>query len=256
MAAISLVAGGEPLTAARLGFAMLALQASIGALNDLVDAPRDAGRKPGKPIPAGLVSRTAAQAVAIAAAVIGLVLSVPSGPLTVALAVAVLAIGYAYDLAAKGTAWSWLPFAIGIPLLPVFAWYGTTAALPAFFRVLVPAAVGAGAALAIANARADLERDVAAGIDSIAIRLGHDRAWLVSTTLFVVIGVVAVVTMLAARAPIATVVGAISGIALIAIGVDAGRNRSPRHLERAWELDAIGIAVLAAAWLAGVAAAA
>ncbi len=34
---------------------MTALQASIGALNDLVDAPRDAGHKPGKPIPAGLV---------------------------------------------------------------------------------------------------------------------------------------------------------------------------------------------------------
>ena len=33
---------------------MTALQASIGSLNDLVDAPRDAGRKPGKPIPAGL----------------------------------------------------------------------------------------------------------------------------------------------------------------------------------------------------------
>jgi 4-hydroxybenzoate polyprenyltransferase len=251
--AISLVAGGEPLTAARLGFAMLALQASIGALNDIVDAPRDAGRKPGKPIPAGLVSRATAQAVAVAAAVIGLGLSVPSGPLTVALAVAVLAIGYAYDVAAKGTAWSWLPFAIGIPLLPVFAWYGTTAALPALFRVLVPAAVAAGTALAIANARADLERDVAAGIDSIAIRLGHDRAWLVSATLFAVIGVVAVVTMLMAGAATATVIGALAGIGLIAIGVDAGRNRSPQHLERAWEFEAIGVAVLAAAWLAGVA---
>jgi 4-hydroxybenzoate polyprenyltransferase len=253
VAAISIVAGGEPLTAARLGLAMLALQCSIGALNDIVDAPHDAGRKPGKPIPAGLISRRSAQAVAVGAAVVGLALTMPSGPLTVAMAVAVLAIGYAYDLAAKGTAWSWLPFAIGIPLLPVFAWYGTAAALPSFFRVLVPAAVGAGAALAIANARADLERDVAAGIDSIAIRLGHDRAWLVSTTLFAIIAIVAVVTMFMADARTATVVGAIAGIAVIGIGVDAGRNRSPRHLERAWEFDAVGVALLAAAWLAGVA---
>jgi len=117
----------------------------------------------------------------------------------------------------------------------------------------VPAAVGAGAALAIANARADLERDVAAGIDSIAIRLGHDRAWLVSTTLFAIIAIVAVVTMFMADARTATVVGAIAGIAVIGIGVDAGRNRSPRHLERAWEFDAVGVALLAAAWLAGVA---
>jgi len=251
--AISLVAGGVPLTAVRLGLAMLALQCSIGALNDIVDAPHDAGRKPGKPIPAGLISRRSAQAVAVGAAVVGLALTVPSGPSTVALGVAVLAIGYAYDLAAKGTAWSWLPFAIGIPLLPVFAWYGTTAALPSFFRVLVPAAVGAGAALAIANARADLERDVAAGIDSIAIRLGHERAWAVSTTLFTIIAVVAIATLLMAAAPTAAIIGAVGGIALIGIGVDAGWHRSPHQLERAWEFDAIGIAVLAAAWLAGVA---
>jgi len=73
---------------------MFALQASIGGMNDLVDAPRDAGRKAGKPIPAGLVSRSAAQAVVVAAAAVGLILTVPSGALTVALAVVVLAIGY------------------------------------------------------------------------------------------------------------------------------------------------------------------
>ena len=41
---------------------MTALQASIGILNDVVDAPRDAGRKPSKPIPAGLVERDRARA--------------------------------------------------------------------------------------------------------------------------------------------------------------------------------------------------
>ena len=32
----------------------------------------------------------------------------------------VIAIGLAYDLRLKGTAWSWLPFAVGIPILPVY----------------------------------------------------------------------------------------------------------------------------------------
>ena len=45
------MAGADPAVAARLGVSMTALQASIGALNDLVDAPSDRGRKPGKPIP-------------------------------------------------------------------------------------------------------------------------------------------------------------------------------------------------------------
>ncbi len=39
---------------------MTLLQFAIGTVNDLVDAPRDAGHKPGKPIPAGLVTRSAA----------------------------------------------------------------------------------------------------------------------------------------------------------------------------------------------------
>ena len=39
---------------------MVALQVSIGTLNDLLDADRDAGRIPPKPIPGGLVSAAAA----------------------------------------------------------------------------------------------------------------------------------------------------------------------------------------------------
>ena len=70
-----------------------------------------------------------------------------------ALAVVVLGVGVAYDLWAKGTPWSWLPFAVGIPLLPVYGWVGATGSPPGFFAVLVPMAVLAGAALAIANAR-------------------------------------------------------------------------------------------------------
>ena len=117
--------------------------------------------------------------VVVAAAVLGLVLSAPSGAWTVALAVVVLAIGYGYDLVFKGTAWSWVPFAVGIPLLPVFGWLGAAGSLPSSFAVLLPVAVVAGTGLAIANARADLERDTAAGVDSVAVRLGSERAWTV-----------------------------------------------------------------------------
>jgi len=233
---------------------MFALQASIGAVNDLVDAPRDAGRKPGKPIPSGLVLRPAAQAVAVVAAVAGLLLTVPSGASTVALAAIVLAIGYGYDLFAKGTAWSWLPFAIGIPLLPVYGWYGTTGELAPVFALLVPVAVVTGAALSIANTRADTERDTAAGIDSVAIRLGPDRSWIVASGLLVAVATIAVVTLVAWRAPLAAVLGAGAGIVVIGIGIGAGRDPRPARLERAWELQAVGVGILAAAWLAGWAA--
>ena len=109
---------------------MTLLQFAIGTVNDLVDAPRDAGRKPGKPIPAGLVTVRGARVIAVGSAVAGLVLAVVGGPWLVALAAVVLAIGLAYDLWAKGTTLSWLPFALGIPLLPVYGWYGATGSLP------------------------------------------------------------------------------------------------------------------------------
>ncbi len=251
--AVALLAGGDGWTALRLGAAMLALQASIGALNDLVDAPADAGRKPAKPIPAGLVAPTLARAVAIGSAVLGIALTAASGPGMLALAVLVLAIGYSYDVVAKGTAWSWVPFAVGIPLLPVFGWFGASGALPASFAILVPAAVLAGTALAIANASADVRRDEAAGVGSVAIRLGPRRAWAAVALLHSVVGLVAVGSLLTSGAPMPTIVAATLCTGIVLAGVGVGRASSPAMLERAWEVQAIGTALLAVSWLWGIA---
>ena len=252
MVAVAIVAGADAATALRLGVAMTALQASIGTLNDIVDAPRDAGRKPGKPIPARLVSPRLAWAAVVLAAGLGLGLSAPSGVATVGLAVVVLAIGYGYDLVFKGTVWSWFPFAIGIPLLPVFGWLGTTGALPASFAVLLPMAVIAGAALAIANARADAERDAAAGVDSIATRLGPERSWMLHAGLLALVVVSAIATSVAGTAPPAALLGAVGGGLVIGLGVALGHRGDSRRRERAWEIEAVGVALLAAAWLAGM----
>jgi 4-hydroxybenzoate polyprenyltransferase len=249
---LAMLAGGDGLTALRLGVAMTALQASIGTLNDFVDAPRDARSKPGKPIPAGLVSSSLARLLIVLTAGLGVALSIPSGGFPVILALVVLAIGYVYDLGFKGTAWSWLPFAVGIPVLPVFGWLGATGSLPAAFWVLVPVAVVGGAALAVANARADAERDVAAGVDSVAVRLGPRAAWAVNAGLVIAVLAVAIWTRLPAGGgspgPLIAVVGA--GL-VAATGVAIGRDGDSARLERAWELEAIGLGLLAAAWLAG-----
>jgi 4-hydroxybenzoate polyprenyltransferase len=249
--ASAILAGADLATALRLGLAMTALQASIGALNDIVDVPRDEGRKPGKPIPAGLVRRQLAWVVVVVAAGLGLGLSAPSGVATTGLAVVVLAIGYAYDLVFKGSAWSWFPFAIGIPLLPVFGWLGTTGGLPAPFAVLLPVAVVAGTALAVANARADAERDAAAGVDSVAVRLGAERSWALNAGLLALVVGLAIGTLVAAAPPPAALVGAVGAGLVIGLGVAIGRRADSASRERAWELEAIGVGLLAAAWLAG-----
>ncbi len=253
-AAIAMFAGGDGLSALRLGGSMVALQASIGALNDIVDGAADTGRKPGKPIPSGIVSKGAASLVVVAAAVAGLVLAAPSGPWLAALALVILGVGYAYDLVAKGTRWSWLPFAIGIPLLPVFAWLGAAGALPSLFLVLVPAAVVAGSALAIANARADVERDMDAGVASVATWLGLDRAWLVAAILFTSVVVVANGSLWLARGSLTSLGPAVVAGVVIAIGMawSPGAGGTPARRERAWEIEAVGVALLAAAWLWGL----
>lgn len=251
-AVFAALAGADLSTAVRLGLAVTALQASIGTLNDVIDAPRDAGHKPGKPIPAGLVSLATARVGVIVAAAVGLLLVVPSGLAVLALAVAILAIGYGYDRFAKGTAWSWLPFAVGIPLLPVFGWLGAAGTVPGSFAILLPAAVLAGAALAIANARADLDRDAAAGVVSVATTLGPDRAWTIGAILFGLVGGVAIGSLVATRTTGLPFVGAIVGIVVISAGTWFGRGDDARRRERAWEAQAVGVAILAAAWLAGM----
>ncbi len=231
---------------------MTLLQLGIGVTNDLVDAPRDAGRKPGKPIPAGLVAPPAARAVAIASFGSGIVLATLIGPVTGLLALVVVAIGLTYDLRLKGTAWSWLPFALGIPLLPVFGWAAAGAALPAAFAVLLPVAVIAGAALAIGNALVDVDRDRGAGVTSIAIALGPGRAGPLMVGLFAGIAAVAIASAAAVGSapPLLAAIAASGAILVAAAARSLGSSSAGR--ERAWQAEAIALAVLATLWLAAV----
>jgi 4-hydroxybenzoate polyprenyltransferase len=249
VAAVALVAGGLAIDASRLGLAMTALQFGIGATNDIIDAPRDAGHKLGKPIPSGVVSGPVARVVAVAGFAAGLLLSTPSGPPTIALALMVVGIGLAYDVRLKGTAWSWLPFAIGIPILPVFGWLGASGTLPPVFVILVPVAVAAGAALAIANALADIERDRAAGTVSIATALGPGRAWALEAGLIGVVMVAALgSSVILGASPGAVALVAIAGCLPVA-GLAFGRGGGADRRERAWQMEAVGVAALGLAWI-------
>ncbi len=232
---------------------MTGLQASIGALNDLHDAPTDAGHKPGKPIPAGLVSPTWPKAVVVFAAGTGLVLAVVvgGGPLLL-LAGLVLGIGYGYDLVAKGTAWSWLPFAVGIPVLPLYGWLGGSGSVPAFFAALLPIAALAGTALAIANARADHERDAAAAVASVSTSLGLHRAWVVHALAWLGVAALALgyLVRIGAAGPWLVLVG----IAAMGLGgaVLAGRIGDPGHRERVWQAQSVIAAGALGLWLTAV----
>ncbi len=252
VAAVALAAGAGPARALWLGVSMTALQVSIGALNDIHDVPQDGGRKPGKPIPAGLVSVPAAWSVVVAGALVGIALGASVDVRVGALAVVVLVIGYGYDLLAKGTAWSWLPFAVGIPLLPVYGWLGAVGAFPSFFIALVPMAVSAGAALAIANARADLERDVAAGTVSVATRLGPEGSWRLHAALWLLALVLGSVWLAFRGVGLLQLAPVVVSAGIIGMVVVWSRDRAPAGRERVWQFEAAGGALALLAWLAVV----
>ena len=250
--AVAAIAGAAPDVVLRVGAAMTIVQLGIGALNDAVDAPHDAGHKPGKPIPAGLVTARAARVVAVMLFVGGTVLAATVRPALSILTLIVVAIGLAYDLVMKGTPGSWVPFAVGIPILPVYGWLGARGDLAAMFAVVVPAAVAAGAALAVGNALVDVERDREAGDSSVAVALGAGRATIITVLL---LGVVAVLASASAAVggggPVAGLAIAILGAAPIAAAV-VGRRGTPRRREWAWRAEAVGLALLTVAWAATV----
>jgi len=252
-AGLALVAGAPVARAAVLGLAMLCLQASIGALNDLRDLDRDRGRKPAKPLPRGLVSVPAARLIAGTGLAAGLLLSLAGGPPAVAVALAGAATGYAYDLGLKTTAWSWLPFAAGVPLLVLFAWLGAGAALPGAFLLLVPLALAGGAALALSNELADDERDRGTGLRTAVGALGRRRAWQADLVLQATVIVVALGSLIVGGAAIESIGVADGSAALTMIEVALSRGHRPTTRERGWELQAIGLAGLGLAWLAGLA---
>jgi 4-hydroxybenzoate polyprenyltransferase len=258
---------------------MLALQVSIGALNDAVDAPIDALEKRGKPLPRGLVAPRTAIWLAVLAGVAGLVLSAPSGIATLAVAGAGLGLGYVYDLRLSRTRWSWVPLSVALPLLPIHAWLGATGTAPPGLLTLMPAAVLAGTALAVANGLVDVERDVRAGRPAVAVELGPRSAWAVQTAL---LGVVAFVAVFVAPAvaggdpfpgsptplppgppgepglPLAALrllrmAGVGLGVVMLAIGALALTARRPEVRERGWEMEAVGVAAIGLGWLAGIA---
>jgi 4-hydroxybenzoate polyprenyltransferase len=265
---IATLGGAPPGTAAVLGLSMLGIQVSIGALNDWADAARDAGAKPAKPIPSGLTTRRAAVALAGVAGAVGVALSAAVGPapgLVIALA---LGLGVVYDLRLSRTVLSWLPLAMALPLVPIHAWLGATGQVPAGMALLYPAAVAAGAALALANGLVDLERDAHSGRPTVAVALGASGAWLANLVLLAVAGTAAVT--LAPEVPPGPYDGVLTaevlrglrtwgvalGILALGLGAAALRAHRPAIRERGWELQAVGVGAVGIGWLAGIAAAA
>jgi len=249
---IALIAGADGSVAARLAVGMLALQFAIGTANDVADAPRDRLGRPHKPMVAGLVELRQAGAVFLVAAGIGLVAAASVGAAPLAVGIVGLTDGLVYDLRLKGTALSWLPFAVGVALLPVYAWIGATGGLPAAFWGIVAMALLAGAVLAVANAIADIEHDRQAGAASVATILGRDRAIAVDAAGLVLLQMTVLASSVAIGLVGAALAVELAGIALGWLGLRLSAAPNEQIARLGWEVQAVAMVAMGAAWLAAL----
>jgi 4-hydroxybenzoate polyprenyltransferase len=230
---------------------MLGIQFCIGAVNDLFDEELDARSKPRKPIPARLVSRHEAAAVALLAGATGLGIAAvvrQFDPILLVMAAVMLGAGLVYDARLKSTAFGWVCFAVAFPILPVFAWYGATGTLPPRWEVLLPVALLAGPALQLANGLVDYETDRAAGLRTLPVVLGRRLSLLAMAALLLTIHGLAWLTLAPSVAPPATLLIATAS-ALAVGGIVLSARPHSRSREVGWMLQAASIAVLAVSWL-------
>lgn len=249
--ALAAIAGAGAPKAAALGLAMLGFQASIGATNDLADAAADARAGRPKPIPAGQVAVRTAKAAAVAGGFVGIGVSTLVGLPALVVGLAGYGVGLAYDGGLKRRGLGALCFAVALPLLPAYATLGATSRLPPRFDVVLVLAAVAGLALAVSNALADVDEDAESGTLTVAVRLGRGRslAVVVAAQAILVPGVIVTALQASRDNPwlvLALATGAVA--ALLGVAGTFGAAQPRRRL--GWEVQALGLGILAVAWFA------
>ena len=247
--AIAIVAGAAPDVALRLGLGMAFVQFSIGTANDLVDAPLDALVRTGKPLPSGLLTRRQALAAFGLCAATGLAAAWSVGGAALVLALVGLGDGLLYDLKLKGTALSWLPFAVGVALVPIYGWWAPTGRWSLGLSALTALALLAGVSLAIGNALADMERDERANVRSIARALGRDRARGINALLTAALLAVVLAAGLSPGPSAAAITLMLTGAAAASVGLVLTFAQAAAARQADWEAQAVGYALLGTGWL-------
>jgi 4-hydroxybenzoate polyprenyltransferase len=257
----------DPLAMGWLVLSVLLSQVAIASLNDYHDRALDAATKPWKPLPAGLVPPTAALAIAGAATPLALLCAVPLGPPALLAAAVGTASGLIYDVWAKGTVWSFVPFVVAFPVLPIWAW---SAVAPFEPRLLEAYLVGGPLVLGLhlADTWPDLESDKAHGVEGLAHHLGARRTRALMWVCFGATPLVLVaLALLPGRTPGALLAAAGVGGALIlaaltlsrggtlprASGAAAWGDTAGRGWQAAFALLATAAVVLGLGWLASMA---
>jgi 4-hydroxybenzoate polyprenyltransferase len=233
-----------------IGAVMLLMQVSISALNDWADRERDAGRN--RPIPAGLLDSQFVLGLALICGVAAVALAALAGQgiLAVALVVTMTFAGWAYDLLLKPTPFSFVPFAIAFPLLPV--WVGVLAERSLVsLLVFIFAGVPLSIAVHLADSIPDRDIDRKLGLRTSAVFLGWPLGEIAAGVLLVAGGLIAA---LVGRDRVVTwwlLPLAVLGVALNYVNMHVGRRASAPRVLMLGKWTVVAMVLLSGAFVVG-----
>lgn len=160
---------------------VMLVTAAGNVINDYYDAEIDKINRPDRPIPSGAVTRDAALAYAVVLFVLGIVISIATTPLCLAIAVANSALLVLYAAWLKST-----PFfgnaAVSYLSASIFLFGGAFAGWTGFCHMLPLAVITFLAMLSreILKDAEDIEGDRAGGADTLPIRIGVKKSAMLS----------------------------------------------------------------------------
>ncbi len=156
-----------------VSLSVLTQQFSVGLSNDWLDFDRDKlGHRLDKATTRGEVSITQVRNFSFVAAAISLVLAFSLGSATGLMMIAMLVVGWSYNLGLKSTGFSIVPYAIGFGILPIFVTLAfDPPTIPAWWVILASALLGISAHFA--NTLPDLFADRETGVRALPHILGQ-----------------------------------------------------------------------------------
>lgn len=230
-----------------------AMQFSISAYNDYFDRNVDAARAD-KPVATGIISPKVAWVTGLIFALAALLLALPFGLWFALLTAIGLGGGLLYDAGLKYTAFSWLPFAVAFPTLPLWAWAGASpeGIFPPQLAWVVP--VGAILVLGIhlADTIPDLAADTQAGVRGLAHRLGLTCSLALCWAAFATATLLTLVLMLAIPYNLQWYLPGLGVAAALMLSAIALYLLNPSRLKLMALLLDIGALALAVGWVAGI----
>lgn len=174
--------------------AMALVQIAVGLFNEYSDRDLDLRAKPDRAVPRGVLSCRQAWVAAAVSLVLGLVCAAVLS-LWGAMVLAVGGgMGMAYSARLKRTVWSWLPYAVAYPIVPLWVWVSLGVFrldLLLIYPVVMPFAVG----VHLCNQLRDYDTDLAQGMRGLVQGLGKRTAGRLCWSLLTIVPLIMVVAL-------------------------------------------------------------